>query len=256
LAAIHGFRLDQIAVEHKHCQFPHPATPSGSTSEVLPRLASTSPCIFQEHFYASRISTSERCAGWALVRVELTMATPREQEPSASGRRGFIKRLLAGAIGAVLGLVPAAASLKFFLDPLRRKSSVGEAVRVASLDALPADGVPRKFPVIADREDAWNKFANVPVGAVYLRRTPEGQLAAFNVVCPHAGCFVDFKPESGNFLCPCHDSLFTVDGKVANPASPAARPLDSLEIELRNEKEIWVRFQNYEAGKAQKIPVA
>jgi len=184
------------------------------------------------------------------------MKDPKDKRPSADERRDFLKRLLAGIIGTVLGLFPAAAGLKFFFDPLRRKSIVGAPVRVTSIEALPADGVPRKFPVIADREDAWNKFANVPIGAVYLRRTPEGKLEALNVVCPHAGCPVDFKPEQGKFLCPCHNSLFNVDGKIADTASPAARPLDSLTVELRNEKEIWVKFQNYEAGKAKKIPVA
>ena len=184
------------------------------------------------------------------------MIKPEVESPSANGRRGFLKRLLAGIISAVLTLVPAGAGLIVLLDPLRRKSAAGGAVRVASLDALPADGVPRQFPVLADRVDAWNKFSNVRIGAVYLRRTTEGKLEALNVVCPHAGCFVDFIAKQGQFQCPCHNSLFAVDGTIADPASPAARSLDSLEVELRNEKEIWVRFQNYQAGKREKIPVA
>jgi menaquinol-cytochrome c reductase iron-sulfur subunit len=129
-------------------------------------------------------------------------------------------------------------------------------VRVATLEALPADGVPRKFPVLADREDAWNKFQRVPVGAVYLRRTAEGKLEALNVVCPHAGCFVDFIAARGKFLCPCHNSTFAVDGAIADAKSPAARGLDSLTVELRNEREVWVKFQNFEAGKAVKVSLS
>lgn len=181
-------------------------------------------------------------------------------DPAHSGcgeaRRGFLKKFLASAIGGLLALVPVAAGVRVLLDPLRRKSAVGGAVRVASLDALPADGVPRKFSVLADREDAWNKFTNVPVGAVYLRRTVEGKLEALNVVCPHAGCFVDFNSGRSQFICPCHNSAFAVDGKIADPKSPSARALDTLEVEVRNEKEVWVKFQNFEAGKAKKIPVA
>ena len=79
--------------------------------------------------------------------------------------------------------------------------------------------MPRKFPVLATRVDAWNKFSRVPIGAVYLRRTSENQLQAFNVVCPHAGCFVDFLPDRGKYLCPCHNSTFTVAGKIDDPAS-------------------------------------
>lgn len=183
------------------------------------------------------------------------MAGPTHVMPG-DDRRGFFKKILAGIIGAVLGLVPLGAGLTVFLDPLRRKAAAGGMVQIATLDALPSDGVPRKFPVLASRTDAWNKFSQVPIGAVYLRREPDGKLQAFNVVCPHAGCFVDFLPDRGSYLCPCHNSTFNVEGKIADRSSPAPRGLDSLEVEVRNGKELWVKFQNFQAGRAEKIPVA
>lgn len=141
------------------------------------------------------------------------------------------------------------------MDPLRRKAEAGGFLKVASLAALPSDGVPRKFSVLADRRDAWNKFPNTPIGAVYLRRTPEGKVEALNVVCPHAGCFVDFVPTRPGYYCPCHNSAFGIDGSVADAKSPSARAMDTLDVEVRNETEVWVRFQNFEAGKKEKIPV-
>jgi menaquinol-cytochrome c reductase iron-sulfur subunit len=171
-------------------------------------------------------------------------------------RRGFFKRASAVVISAFLGLVPLGAGLAVLLDPLRRKTRNEGAVRVAFLDALPQDGVPRKFPVVANRTDAWNKFTEVPIGAVYLRRTAEGKVEALNVVCPHAGCFVDFKDDTGQFICPCHLSSFAADGKINDPNSPSPRALDSLELEIRNDREVWVKFQNFRAGVAEKIPVA
>ena len=171
-------------------------------------------------------------------------------------RRSFFKSVLSGVIGSLLGLIPLGAGLAVFFDPLRRKSAASEAVRITTLDAIPADGIPLKFPVLATRVDAWNKFTQVPIGAVYLRRTAENKVQALNVVCPHAGCFVDYLPERGKFSCPCHNSTFTVAGKIDDPSSPAARGMDSLDVEVRDGKEIWVKFRNFEAGKAQKIPVA
>ena len=159
-------------------------------------------------------------------------------------------------IGGLLGLVPLLSGLAVFLDPLRRKSQSQGAIRVTTLDALPEDGVPRKFAVLANRTDAWNKFTQVPIGAVYLRRTADHKLQAFNVVCPHAGCFVDYESDIGSFLCPCHKSTFTVEGKIDNPESPSPRGLDELKVEVRNKKEIWVEFQNFQAGRAEKIPAA
>jgi Rieske Fe-S protein len=76
------------------------------------------------------------------------------------------------------------------------------------------------------------------------------------VVCPHAGCNVDFDSEQGHFLCPCHKSSFTVEGKIDNPDSPSPRGMDALEVEVRGGKEIWVAFQNFQTGRAEKIPVA
>ena len=169
-------------------------------------------------------------------------------------RRSFLKGFLATIIGAVLGIVPIIAGLEVFLDPLRRKAGTNSAVHITGLEALPDDGMPRKFPVLANRVDAWNKFTQIPIGAVYLRRTGN-QVQALNAVCPHAGCNVDFLQERKVYLCPCHNSIFTVAGRIGDPSSPAARGLDSLDVEIRGD-EVWVKFQNFEAGRREKIPVA
>ena len=170
-------------------------------------------------------------------------------------RRGFLKKLASGVIGAVITLIPAAAGLAVWLDPARRKSNTGgQTVRVASLNALPADGVPRKFTVLASRVDVWNKSPESAVGAVYLRREKGAKPRAFNVVCPHAGCFVDYMEAEDGYLCPCHNSTFALDGKISSPGSPAPRGLDELEVEIRNKSEVWVKFRNFRAGVPEKIP--
>lgn len=182
-----------------------------------------------------------------------------ETEPDTTApleRRDFFKKTLALVLGGVSMIFPAAAGLVVFLDPLRRKTADRGLIRVASLEALPADGAPRKFSVVADRSDAWNRFPDVPIGAVYLRRTGENAVQAFNVVCPHAGCFVDYLRDRGHYLCPCHNSTFDREGRIQAKSSPASRGLDSLEVEIRDNTEIWVRFQNFRAGTAEKIPRA
>ena len=172
-------------------------------------------------------------------------------------RRSFFKKALATIIGGVLMLPPAIAGLMVVFDPLRRKSGGGlGAIKVAALEALPEDGIPRKFSVVADKIDAWNKFKNVPIGAVYLRRTGESTVEALNVVCPHAGCFVDYSPDRKGFLCPCHLSTFKLDGTIADNSSPSPRAMDSLPVEIKPDGTIWVQFQNFEAGRPDKVPVA
>jgi menaquinol-cytochrome c reductase iron-sulfur subunit len=175
------------------------------------------------------------------------------QDPA---RRDFLKKACAAGIGGAIVLVPAGAGLAVLLDPLRHKASGGERIFVTSLDSLPPNGLPQKFPILASRIDAWNKLPNAPVGAVYLRRTGENSVEALNVVCPHAGCFVDFRQDKKDYFCPCHNSSFSLDGKIADPKSPAPRGLDSLEVEIRNGKEVWVSFRNFQTGHSEKIPVA
>lgn len=173
----------------------------------------------------------------------------------ASPRRSFIKEAAAVLIGGVVTLVPAAAGLFAWMDPLRRRGGAAGFVKVATLDALPADSVPRKFAVLADHVDAWTRTPQVPVGAVYLRRIKEREIVAMHSMCPHAGCFVDYRDEARDFYCPCHNSTFAQDGSINDPKSPSPRALDTLEVELRG-NDIWVRFQNFAAGHKEKRPVA
>lgn len=200
------------------------------------------------------------------------MADPNDTAP----RRRFLAGVAATAAAGLALLAPLWSGLRVALDPLRRGREGGAGfVRVTTLAALPEDGVPRKFPVVSKRVDAWNTFASVPVGAVYLRRFDGGPAAgsasgqsdaagqtdatglqAFNVVCPHAGCFVTLAADRSRFVCPCHKSSFALDGAVNDPSSPSPRDMDALEVEVRDGGEVWVRFQNFRPGTPNKTPVA
>lgn len=176
-------------------------------------------------------------------------------EKPAVGRRGFIKEAAAGVVGGCCVLVPAAAGLVAWLDPLSRSAGGGSLVKVGRMDALPPDGTPQRVTVVMGRHDAWTKEGSVPVGAIYLRRTGEKEVQALHSVCPHAGCFVDYQTARGQFFCPCHDSTFAVDGSINDPHSPSPRGMDTLEVELRGD-EVWVRFRNFRTGIEGKVPVA
>ena len=185
------------------------------------------------------------------------MPSPIAPPAADPPRRQFLKQFVTGLLTAIAGLVPALAGLAVIFDPLkRRKGGTGGALLVTRLGSLPADGVPRRFRIFSDRVDAWNTYKNISVGAVYLRRTADDRVSALNAACPHAGCSVSFTSARGQFLCPCHDSLFSVEGTIDDPSSPSPRALDKLEVEIRNANEVWVKFRNYQPGHKQRIPVA
>jgi thiosulfate dehydrogenase [quinone] large subunit len=56
---------------------------------------------------------------------------------------------------------------------------------------------------------------------------PAGQFLAFDAVCPHAGCTVQYEQSQDIFVCPCHGSLFnTSTGAVEQgPAATGLRPI-------------------------------
>jgi menaquinol-cytochrome c reductase iron-sulfur subunit len=168
--------------------------------------------------------------------------------------------LVAGAVACLPGLI--AGLCASILHPLSKKGQAGQAIRLGSLDTLPTDGTPVKSTVLMDQVDAWNRVANQPVGAVFLRRVGE-KVQAFNVVCPHAGCSVEYKEEvdpstnkkATKFFCPCHVASFDLEGKRTDATSPSPRNMDELAVELRG-GEVWVEFQNFQVGIPSKVPAA
>src|SRR5262245_61141911 len=180
-----------------------------------------------------------------------------QNSEDAQPRRAFVKEATAVVVAGVATAVPVVAGICFWMDPLRK--SVGSApagfTRITTLDALPADSLPRMFPVVASRKDAWTRTPNAPIGAVYLTRTGERQVMALHCICPHLGCFLEYRPKEHEFFCPCHNSTFAANGELNDPKSPSKRAMDSLEVELRG-NEVWVKFQNFQAGLGEKRPIA
>jgi Rieske Fe-S protein len=177
----------------------------------------------------------------------------------SAARRSFIARLAATVTGGIVALFPFAVGWGVITDPLRRsraKSEDNESnstkfVRVCPLDALPADGMPREFAVVADVVDAWTHAPAQKIGAVFLTRSSKdpNAVTAFTATCPHLGCAVEFDASSKQFECPCHKSGFAIDGKQL--FGPSRRGLDPLPVKLEDKagsKEILVKFERFKGG--------
>ena len=179
------------------------------------------------------------------------------EKVSPDNRRGFMIQAAAMVLGGLLGLIPLLIGLWTFLDPLRKKNNKkpDQYTRVATLDEVPEGGPPMRFVVIAERTDAWNRYPIDSIGAVYLIRKPgEKQPTAFTDVCPHLGCSVTFRPKDNDFYCPCHESAFHLDGKLANETPP--RGLDELKVKILNDSEIWVEFKKFREAIKEKIEIS
>ncbi len=192
----------------------------------------------------------------------------RPTEAAGEDRRSFTVELAALVFGGLASVGPFLIGLFAFLDPLTRRKQPPAAHRdadggtregflhIAALSSLAVGEAPRRFPVIADKQDAWNFSPDQPIGAVYVQRVDEQQVRVFNVTCPHAGCSV--ACDGAAFHCPCHNSSFNLDGSqresVAGRENPSRRGLDELEVDPDQlaEGEIWVEFMNFYTGIAEK----
>ncbi|MFV0442738.1 MAG: ubiquinol-cytochrome c reductase iron-sulfur subunit [Planctomycetaceae bacterium] len=186
------------------------------------------------------------------------MSHHSESASTGEPRRDFTTKALAILFGAIITVTPFVPALGVFLDPLLRrrlgkKKSVGPTgdavdaegyIKVATTKQL-EEGAPVLAPVVADLQNFWNRFPQTPIGAVYLTKHGD-EVGCFNARCPHLGCTVNYKASEGIFLCPCHDSSFNPDGTRNNDIPP--RGLDSLDVQVRNGDEVWVKFENFRVG--------
>ena len=172
-----------------------------------------------------------------------------EQQPEDPERREFLAKAISVITGGTIVSIPIGAGLATLVSPLRGEGQGRIKIRLATVDDLPADGSPKLYQVVAERSDAWTKYPAKPLGSVFLRKLEGGQVVAFNTSCPHAGCSVGFRSKEEGYFCPCHESVFLLDGSRGK-SCVSPRGLDSLEVDKDRIKdgEVWVTFQNFAAG--------
>ena len=134
---------------------------------------------------------------------------------------------LGGLIGAALGGV---ASLYLLVPP--RGSRKGEAwTPIADLGHIPAN-TPSEIVFQKTRVDGW-KVTREKATAWVLKKS-ESEVVAYAPQCTHLGCAYHWDDPSKTFVCPCHTSAFSAEGKVIS--GPAPRPLDRYDVKVNGGK--------------------
>ncbi|HSS01305.1 MAG TPA: Rieske 2Fe-2S domain-containing protein [Kofleriaceae bacterium] len=160
-------------------------------------------------------------------------------------RRKFLK-VATCAIGGGVGLAVAGPVLTLLADPAGKTTVT---TPTAPLDLGLAEqfrvgAEPRRVDVVAPIvKDAWVASRNVVLGAAWIRRTAPDKLVALSAVCPHLGCAIGWDAAARNFLCPCHDSRFSVSGDKMT--GPSERGMDELPLAVVDGRLqlTWVRYK-------------
>jgi thiosulfate dehydrogenase (quinone) large subunit len=152
------------------------------------------------------------------------------------GRRELLK---AGwlALGAI---ATASIALPFRAD--RLDSDEADATPSPSIAATPAATIPSGAIAIAAIADVqktgafafmvpFDAPAPLPAGDPgVIVGLPDGTFVAFDAVCTHAGCTVEWDRTDAVLLCPCHSATFDPAHQAAVLGGPTDQPLASLPL--------------------------
>src|SRR4029079_6124810 len=131
-------------------------------------------------------------------------------------RRTFLDALL------TVGFVSTAAAIAYpvarFLVPPVRAETATESVVASRAGALRPNSA------------AIFKFGSKP-GIVV--RTVDGDVRAFSAVCTHLECTVQFKSDTAQLWCACHNGTYDLGGNVVS--GPPPRALEQFVVNLRGE---------------------
>jgi thiosulfate dehydrogenase [quinone] large subunit len=72
-----------------------------------------------------------------------------------------------------------------------------------------------------------------------LVHLPDGRFVAFDAVCTHAGCTVQYDPSQQLFVCPCHGAMFDPAQNARAVAGPADLPLAALNVKILDNGDVY-----------------
>jgi menaquinol-cytochrome c reductase iron-sulfur subunit len=185
---------------------------------------------------------------FAVAAVEVSGDSTTNSVPRAEmTRRNFLKRItgLMSALVAATLTVPLVGAI---VGPSFRRKELKWAT-VGNISSL-VIGQPTKMKFPFKTEDAY--LRETVIHEIWVIRRSSSQVTVFSPICTHLGCRYSWYPETAEFACPCHGSIYSIDGKVLG--GPAPRSLDTLPWKLEKDV-LYVEWEQFKVGIPQKIRV-
>jgi Rieske Fe-S protein len=139
----------------------------------------------------------------------------------AAGTAEFDRRTFLDTVLAV-GFVSTAAAIAYPISRYLIPPAGGEPATTAVVATTAAALKPRSGIIF--------RFGSKP-GIVV--RTADGEVRAFSAVCTHLDCTVQFKVDTSQLWCACHNGLYDLDGNVVS--GPPPRGLERFVVNVRGE---------------------
>jgi menaquinol-cytochrome c reductase iron-sulfur subunit len=143
------------------------------------------------------------------------------------------RRFYIGAIYGLWAIISAALALPalvylLFPPKPRRENEWVDAGDISKI----SPNAPVEMSFRRNRVDGWKVISEK--STAWVVKQADNSVVAFGPQCTHLGCAYHWEEGKNEFLCPCHSSLFALDGKVLS--GPAPRPLDRYDVKLQGSR--------------------
>lgn len=146
-----------------------------------------------------------------------TTRTSISPAPPSPARRSFLDYLLGSTALATLGAI--VYPIFKFMSPPQIVESGENSVIAAKLSEVPVNS------------GKIFKFGNKPGILVH---TSSGEFKAFSAVCTHLECIVQYRDDTKQIWCACHNGQYNLSGK--NIGGPPPRPLEEFKVNTRGDE--------------------
>src|SRR6476620_11604862 len=141
-------------------------------------------------------------------------------------RRKFHVSVIYTLWAVITGAISLPAAI-YLLVPSKSKTTAGTWVEAGDISHMQPN-VPEEFVFRRNRLDGWKVTSEK--STAWVIRQADSKVVAFSPQCTHLGCAYSYDEQNKEFLCPCHTSTFSLDGKVLT--GPATRALDRYEVKI------------------------
>ena len=152
-----------------------------------------------------------------------------DAELYGSTRRAFHLAVVY-VLGGIIALAMAIPTALYLLVPPKARKESGW-IDAGDISLL-TPGVPVELSFQESRLDGWRLTTEKKTA--WVVKEPDNKIVAFGPQCTHLACAYHWEAESGEFMCPCDGSVFSIEGKVL--AGPAPRPLDRYLTKIENNR--------------------
>lgn len=150
-------------------------------------------------------------------------------------RRDFVRSVTA-LLGSIIGATVGIPAIGYLISPALTTTKSDAWIPLGPVENYP-EGIPTLFSFTRTKVNGWEKSVNSY--SVYVLHTGD-LFKVLSTRCTHLSCRVTWKKELNEYICPCHDGHFDIDGNVQ--AGPPPKPLETFETKIEDGK-LSIHFQ-------------